>query len=129
VSIYGDTAGWHCTDCGKRGMSEIDARTHGCAGPKPSEPSSAREWLIERARGDSLEDKCRDLERQLAEAWAEWESMNITAGMYSLEADRYREALERIGAIDMPSAADKTAWIVMLESVCLLARKTLKGES
>ncbi len=33
------------------------------------------------------------------------------------------EALESIGKVDHPSVADKTSWIVMTESICLLARK------
>jgi regulator of replication initiation timing len=35
------------------------------------------------------------------------------------------ECLEKIGNVDHPSASDKTSYIVMLESICLLAREAL----
>lgn len=35
------------------------------------------------------------------------------------------EALTKIGKVDHPSISDKTSWIVILESVCALARRTL----
>jgi hypothetical protein len=98
-----------------------------CPQCKPPEPSSAREWWIRREdysnraliRDDSEKwpddvngrpssawervieySAFEQMRKERDEAKAEWESMNITAGMYSLEADRYREALERIETED-----------------------------
>ncbi|MES1988409.1 MAG: hypothetical protein V4440_10320 [Pseudomonadota bacterium] len=34
-------------------------------------------------------------------------------------------ALDKTGKVDAPSASDKIAWIVMLESICVLARESL----
>jgi len=58
-----------------------------------------------------------------------WEQINLIIAELSKAWEQVevgREVLGKIGAVDTPSAADKTAWIVMGESMGLEARRALE---
>jgi len=101
------------------------------------EPAAA-EGVRERAmmaehKADCLEREL-NLAKQDADSWrrthrTSQDGANDLIGLLEAERDRYKAALEQIALVDMPSASDKTAWIVMLESIVSLAKKALAGES
>jgi len=60
-------------------------------------------------------------------SWAHdlWKRESEITVKLKTHAEKLAETLSHIGAVDMPSASDKVAFIVMLESICRLARTSI----